>query len=472
MNSLITKIKRTLSSLYEYMQQHDIKLNVNRELPYLTILSLLYASAKIPVYKLLSDDLLNIFSGLKYVKNVFTKSLSLNLSLEALMTIISNVLKSKVLAKFLTSYELLTRIDPTSIDFIERYMEETLQIIEDRWKKYNENTLVFVELVIAITTFLIILTIAFSLLSTISGTSYTSITLILAPILTLTTLISIIILDSICPIKAISYNGLLALSFYVLVSLLMISTMNSQLGIILLLPLLIILLLLTLSNMRYFIKQIPNVLSSLELIVDQIFAYLRLGVPVTIALDNILKNNIINSDVKQLLIAIKTSKITQSISRLLKDVRVSALISLILGAFKVGYIDYDKVLRVKKLLNNVFILEKTFKKQTMFISIMTIILPSIMLILLYFFVLNVLSVTSLASTSILTLGSYQYQNIVQIDYKILNLLRDLTASMIIVALSLNTIISKAVDYTITSVWRTSISIMLVLITFIVLLLLI
>ncbi len=472
MNSLITKIKRTLSSLYKYMQQHDIKLNVNRELPYLTILSLLYASAKIPVYKLLSDDLLNIFSGLKYVKNVFTKSLSLNLSLEALMTIISNVLKSKVLAKFLTSYELLTRIDPASIDFIERYMEETLQIIEDRWKKYNENTLVFVELVIAITTFLIILTIAFSLLSTISGTSYTSITLILAPILTLITLISVIILDSICPIKAISYNGLLALGFYVLVSLLMISTMNSQLGIILLLPLLIILLLLTLSNMRYFIKQIPNVLSSLELTVDQIFAYLRLGVPVAIALDNILKNNIINSDVKQLLIAIKTSKITQSISRLLKDVRVSALISLILGALKVGYIDYDKILRVKKLLNNVFILEKTFKKQTMFISIMTIILPSIMLILLYFFILNVLSVTSLANTNIPTLSSYQYQNIVQIDDKMLNLLRDLTASMIIVALSLNIIISKAVDYTITSVWRTSISIMLVLITFIVLLLLI
>ncbi len=465
MHSLRTRIRKILSLLYRYMRQYDVRLNVNRELPYLTILSLLYTSAKIPVYKLFSDDILNIFSGLKYVKHIFAKALNLNLSLETLTSIVSNTIKSKVLARFLTSYEFLTRIDPASTDFIERHMEEILQVIENRWKKYGENTLVFVELTTTITVFLTILTVSFSLLSTISNTSYTPLILILAPILTLMTLISVMILDSYCPIKTINYSNLLTVVFYVLAIIAVLNITNTQLEVITLIPLLLIFILLTLNNARYFVKQIPNILSSLELVIDHIFTHLRLGIPVAIALDNTLRSDIINNDVKQLVIAIKTTRISQTISKLLRDVRISALISLILGALRIGHVDYSRVLRVKKLLNNVFAFEKTFRKQTVFVSVMTIILPPIMLIILYMFTLNI---ASLANTNTPILNQHGYQDIIQIKEGMLSLLRDLTASMVIVALSLNTIISKAVDYTITSIWRTSLSIMLVLVMFIVL----
>ncbi len=465
MHSLGARIKETLLLLYKYVRQYDVRLNVNRELPYLTILSLLYTSAKIPVYKLLSDDILNIFSGLKYVKHIFTKALNLNLSIETLTSIVSNTIKSKVLTKFLTSYEFLTRIDPASTDFIERHMEEILQVIENRWKKYGENTLVFIELTITITIFLTILTVSFSLLSSISNTSYTPLILILAPILTLMTLISVVILDSYCPIKTINYSSLLTMVFYVLAITVALNMTGSQLGVITLLPLSLIFLLLTLNNVKYFAKQIPNILSSLELVIDHIFTHLRLGIPVVVALDNTLRNNLISNDVKQLLIAIKTTKISQTLSKLLRDVRISALTSLILGALRIGHVDYSKVLRIKKLLNNVFAFEKTFRRQTMFVSVMTIILPPIMLIILYMFASNI---TNLANINAPILNQHEYQDMIRVEERISSLLKDLTASMIIVALSLNTIISKAVDYTITSIWRTSASIMLVLVTFIIL----
>ena len=453
---------------------------IERESPYLAIIVLLYNSVGIPLYKLLIDNTLELFRGLKIIRRMFTKLLNISITIDSSLRYITRCFKSKTLRELFEGYRIVSFIDILPDEFIDRVTSEILYELRGKWRNYSNsiNTLVeiFLILIFALTIMLLLGTLLGAWVSSLDATSML-IQLIL--IISILTSASIVIIDSYSPSTNKSYkptkHEILA-SLMILASLIHIVLFlgNPQYLRLSVLDLIYSIIVITISpmalgNAKYFIHYLNDLTKEAMMTLDHLCTYIRYGLTPAEALNKIIREYVGNEYIKRLLLRLQHLSISNNYNLTLNgidDAKIAIFSSLIYGLLRVGFIEYEKIIKVKDVFNNIILLEKTIKKQMMPLTLLSIILPSLMFILLSMFTSNIIAMTNNISN---VLQVHIYSSSIAFTNTSISkdsFLELLLLSSTMIALGLNTIVSKATDYTITSFWRTYLSITLLLISYI------
>lgn len=471
---MIRKLLKRIKTVY-------INTIIERESPYLAIIILLYSSVGIPLYKLLIDNTLELFKGLKIVRRMFTKLLHISITIDSSLKYIVRRFKSKTLRELFEGYSIISFIDILPDEFIDRVTSEILYDLRGKWRNYSNsiNTLVeiFLILIFALTIMLLLGTLLSAWVSLLNATSVL-IQLVLI-IFTLTSA-SIVIIDSYSPSANKPYKptkheilvSLIILALLIYIILLLDNPWYLQLSMLDLIYLTIIIAIspIVVGNAKYFIHHLNNLSKEAMMTLDHLCTYIRYGLTPAEALNKIIRKHVANEYIKKLLLKLQHLSISNNYNLTLNGIdnmKIAIFSSLIYGLLRVGFIEYEKIVKVKDVFNNIILLEKAIRRQMVPLTLLSIILPSLMFILLSMFISNVTVMTSNINN---VLQVHTYFNSIAFTYTSIskdNLLELLLLSSTMIALGLNTIVSKAIDYTITSFWRTYLSITLLLVSYIV-----
>ncbi len=471
-----------IKKLLKRIKMTYINTVIERESPYLAIIILLYNSVGVPLYKLLIDNTLELFKGLRVIRRMFTKLSYASITIDSSFRYIVRRFKSKTLREIFEGYRVASSIDVLPDEFIDRVTSEILYELRGKWRSYSNsiNTLVeiFLVLIFAVTIMLLLGTL---LGVWISSLDTASVLIQLILIVFILTSASIVIIDSYSPSTSKPYRPTkreILVSLMILVSLIHIVLFlgNSQYLRLSILDLVYLITVITISpiairNAKYFIHYLNDLTKEAIMTLDHLCTYVRYGLTPAEALNKIIREYVRNEYIKKLLLRLQHLSISDNCNLTLNGIdnaKIAIFSSLIYGLLRVGFIEYEKIVKVKDVFNNIILLEKNIRRQMMPLTLLSIILPSIMFILLSMFTSNVAVMTNNIS-NILQAQTYSNSiNFIHTSMNEVDLLELLLLSSTIIALGLNTIVSKATDYTITSFWRTHISITLLLISYIIL----
>ncbi len=456
--NILTKLFERIRRIKDILTMGTMKINIDKELPYFIIVSSIYESIGLPLLYLLSiDNITRLFRNVYKELLRWKKLISIGINpIEALLhtALTSNSKKWKTL---IINYITLQRIGGSVTEFLNRKVEEALDEIKQTWKRYQEN-IVFITEVFIITIFS---TIMMLLLLILLGSSISNMLLQVLMLITLITAISLIIIDSILPISFKHYNPskhaiiassllILALLFYHKTFILSIANTYESIITLILLSTII----LAFENFIYYnIRLAYNNRSILNLL-DQIITAQRYGISILKLEENIKNIETLSKRVKNLFYYSLKDKYLDDY-----DYKEKIIASLIIGIKYAGLLPYEMLLRLRNVLREIIGTENSTRKTLNILTILTIILPSILFIVLFLLLRSL--------TKIYDHNNYlvYFSQISSSSYKTLYSLYDgIYLYSLTLSISLNTIMSKAVDLSIRSFWRTYISLLLLNIT--------
>jgi len=464
-----------IGEIIRKIKMKNICTRIDKEAPYLSIIALLYNSIGVPLYYLLIDETIELFNGLRVIRRMFTKLLRINVTVDNALKYITKYINSKNLKDLIDGYRIVSTISTLPEEYMERITNEVLHRIKNRWENYSRSINTLVELFL-----LLVFTIAIILmLGTLMNPSIVNAQGTLIPLLIIVILLvslSVLVIDLYSPTSNGRYkpkrkNITISLLLLVITLPYILVIYNSGYNLNIVSTYIIILLVLSpiaMDNLRYFIYEVGNINNEITLIMDFVYTYIRHGLTPAEALNRIIKGETKSQFMKRLLVKLQYLSTSTSSENMLEEVdntKVSMFSSLIYGLIKAGYIEYDRILKIKDVFNNIVVFENTIRKQLLPLAIIAIILPSITLLLLGLFNTEITGIYSIHAQS-------QWNNILGLSttsWNTSSVLEYMLISSTIISVGLNTILSKAIDFTITSFWRTYISLVLLVVTYFVLL---
>ena len=457
--NILTKLFEKIKRIKDALTMSTAKINIDKELPYFIIVSSIYESIGLPLLYLLSiDNITRLFRNVYKELLRWKKIVSIGINpIEALLytALTSNSKKWKTL---IINYVTLQRIGGSVTEFLNRKVEEALDEIKQTWKRYQEN-IVFIAEVFIIAIFS---TIMMLLLLILLGSSISNMLLQVLMLITLITIVSLIIIDSILPVSFKHYNPskyTIIASFLLILILLFyykmfIPSLASTYGSLITLILLSTIILAFENFVHYNIHLIHNNKSILNLL-DQIIIAQRYGISILKLEENIKNIETLSKRVKNLFYYSLKDKYLDDY-----DYKEKIVASLIIGMKYAGLLPYEMLLRLRNVLREIIGTENSTRKTLNILAILTIILPSILFIVLFLLLRSL--------TKIYDHNSYlvYFSQTPLSSYKTLSSLYDgIYLYSLTLSISLNTIMSKAVDLSIRSFWRTHVSLLLLNITY-------
>lgn len=464
-----------IGKIIRKIKMKNICTRIDKEAPYLSIIALLYNSIGVPLYYLLIDETIELFNGLRVIRRMFTKLLRINVTVDNALKYITKYINSKNLKDLIDGYRIISTISTLPEEYMERITNEVLHRIKNRWENYSHSINTLVELfLLLVFTIAIILMLGTLMNTSIANTQGTLIPLLI--IIMLLVSLSVLVIDLYSPTSNGRYkpkrkNITISLLLLMITLPYILVIHNSGYNLNIVSTYIIILLVLSpiaIDNLRYFIYEVGNINDEITLIMDFIYTYIRYGLTPAEALNRIIKGETKSQFMKRLLVKLQYLSTSTSSENMLEEVdntKVSMFSSLIYGLIKAGYIEYDRILKIKDVFNSIVVFENTIRKQLLPLAIIAIILPSITLFLLGLFNTEVAGIYSMHTRS-------QWNNILSLSttsWNINSVLGYILIASTIISVGLNTILSKAIDFTITSFWRTYISLILLVVTYFVLL---
>ena len=456
---ILTKLFEKTRRIKDILTTGIIKINVDKELPYFIIVSSIYESIGLPLLYLLSiDNITKLFRNVYKELLRWKKLVSIGINpIEALlhMALTSNSKKWKTL---IINYVTLQRIGGSVTEFLNRKVEEALDEIKQTWKRYQENILFITEVFIIV----IFSTIMMLLLLILLGSSINNMFIQVLMLITLITIISLIIIDSILPISFNHYNpskyAIIASSLLVLALLFyhktFIPSLTNTYGNIITLILLSTIIL-AFENFAYYNIHLAYNNRSILNLLDQIITAQRYGISILKLEENIKNIETLSKRVKNLFYYSLKDKYLDNY-----DYKEKIIASLIIGIKYAGLLPYEMLLRLRNVLREIIGTENSTRKALNILTILTIILPSILFIVLFLLLQSL--------TKIYDHNNYlvYFSQIPPSSYKTLySLYNGIYMYSLTLSVSLNTIMGKAVDLSIRSFWRTHISLLLLNITY-------
>ncbi len=430
---------------------------IDKELPYFIIISSIYENIGLPLLYIISTNrITRLFEQLHKIILRWQKLVTIGLNpIEALLySALSS--KSKKWRELIINYITLQRIGGSAAEFLNRKVEEALNEIKQTWKRYHDN-IVFIIEVFMITIFS---TIILLLLSMLLGSTIIRANMMITLFITITTIISIIIIDNIMPIKFRPYTprkytviaSMIALIIFYQVISWEDFFSNSMIVKIILIVTASTLPLAT-ENFIYYMIDINKNNQAILNLLDYIITSQRFGIPLTKLKSSISRTNTLTKRVKELF---NNSLNDKNIDNC--DYKEKIIVSLIIGLRYVGLMPYELLLKLRNILGEIIDIEKTTRKTLNVITILTILLPSILMV-----ILSVLA-RSLTGVQIHSTYNVGYLNLLSRN-NIENTYVGVYIYSTVLSLSLNTIMSKAIDLSLRSYWRTHISILLLTLSY-------
>ncbi len=438
---------------------------IDKELPYFIIISSIYENIGLPLLYIISiDKITQLFEHVHKIILRWRRLVAIGLNpIEALLcSALSS--KSKRWRELIINYITLQKIGGSAAEFFNRKVEEALNEIKQTWKRYHDN-IVFIIEVFMITIFSTVILLLLSILlgSTIIGTN-----IVITLFITITTIISIIIIDNIMPIKFRHYiprKYTVIVSIVILIIAYQVINWKNFLSnnVIARVAFLVTIstLPLAIENFVYYTIDISRNNHSILNLLDYIITSQRFGIPLTKLKSSINSTNILTKRVKDLFnISLNGKNVNNC------DYKERIIVSLIIGLKYVGLMPYELLLKLRNILSEIISIEKSTRKTLNVITILTILLPSILMTILFILVRSLTGIQAQGT------GTYSvsYLNLFSRDNTENTYISIYMYSMIL-SLSLNTIISKAVDLSLRSYWRIHISVLLLTISYYLVLLL-
>ncbi len=466
---LLCSIKNILSYVInKILKNIQIKIHINnniinnrqvdKEIPYFIIISSIYENIGLPLLYVISiDKISQLFDNIYKIVLKWRKLITIGLNpIEALM--LSAVLsKSKKWRELIINYITLQKIGGSATEFFNRKVEEALNEIRQAWKRYHDNILFIIE-VFMITIFSTITLLLLSILLS-PATIKTNIALIIL-FITVVTIISIIVIDNIMPIKLKHYTPkkytIIVSSIFIIIIYQIINWKinienNAVATSILLLT--ISTLPLTLENLAYYVIYINKNNQSILNLLDYIITAQRYSVSLTRLKKLINSSNTLTRKIKELFNSSLNGENTKGL-----DYKEKIIVSIIIGLKHVGLIPYELLLRLRNIIGDIIDLERSTRKTLNVITILTMSLPIVLMIILIALVHSLAEIQSYNAHYIMSLGIFT-------EHKTKDIYLYIYVYSASLSFALNTIISKAVDLSIRSYWRTNISILVLTLSY-------
>ncbi len=447
----ILLLKKLIANMRKYY-------NIDKELLYFVIISSMYESIGFQfLYVISIDKITRVFSSIHKELSKWKKLVLLGMNpLDALLY---NALSSssKKWRDFIINYITLQRIGGSAVEFFNRKVEDSLNEIKQMWKRYQEN-IVFVIEVFLITIFS---TIIIMIMTVSLNTSMNNMLFITALFIITITAFSILIIDRMAPTEIGYYSPkrysiilslLMLIIGYQLIDTGFLYHNNVVLRMVTLTT--ITLIPLSIDNFIHYMINVKKDNDSILTVLDHIIASQRSGIQLTKLKSTVNNANSITQRIKKLF---NKSLDDEELSSFNYKERI--LSSLIIGLKYVGLIPYEILLKLRNILGEITGIENSTRKSLNILTLLTILLPSIIMIVLFQLVNTILGIYKPAPIRGNFYASMYLNNNTNVDIYV-----NIYLYSILLAVSLNMITSKAIDLSLRSYWRIHISLLLIVIS--------